>query len=283
MTRAPVGAAQAGRGVPGRRRDRRLHHAGLAAGQPADAEGVDGLARRGQRAARRRSYGISRERQDAFAARSHQLADAAWDVGLLRRPRRRRSRPTSTRDEGIRPGHHRRDAGRAQAVVPAGRHDHRRQRLPAQRRRLRGAARLGGRRPRRIGLEPHRPDRRPRRARAGAAGVRLRPGRGRQPGARPGRHRLGRRRRGRAQRGLRRAVAGLPRRAGTIDPEIVNTRGGAIAIGHPLGASGGRILGTLAKVLRESGAALGRRRDLHRRRPGPGRRPRERRTRRADR
>ncbi|MEU6559358.1 thiolase family protein [Nocardia nova] len=36
-----------------------------------------------------------------------------------------------------------------------------------------------------------------------------------------------------------------------IDPEIVNTRGGAIAIGHPLGASGGRILGTLTKVLRE--------------------------------
>ena len=36
-----------------------------------------------------------------------------------------------------------------------------------------------------------------------------------------------------------------------VDPEIVNTRGGAIALGHPLGASGGRILGTLAKVLRE--------------------------------
>ena len=36
-----------------------------------------------------------------------------------------------------------------------------------------------------------------------------------------------------------------------VDLEIVNTRGGAIAIGHPLGASGGRILGTLAKVLRE--------------------------------
>ncbi|HWC21665.1 MAG TPA: thiolase family protein [Flexivirga sp.] len=36
-----------------------------------------------------------------------------------------------------------------------------------------------------------------------------------------------------------------------IDPAIVNTRGGAIAIGHPLGASGGRILATLAKVLRE--------------------------------
>ena len=38
---------------------------------------------------------------------------------------------------------------------------------------------------------------------------------------------------------------------GLADASIVNTRGGAIAIGHPLGASGGRILGTLAKVLRE--------------------------------
>jgi acetyl-CoA acyltransferase len=34
-----------------------------------------------------------------------------------------------------------------------------------------------------------------------------------------------------------------------IDPAIVNTRGGAIAIGHPLGASGARVLSTLAKVL----------------------------------
>jgi acetyl-CoA acyltransferase len=42
-----------------------------------------------------------------------------------------------------------------------------------------------------------------------------------------------------------------------IDPEIVNVRGGAIAIGHPLGASGGRILGTLAKVLREGGHRWG--------------------------
>ena len=35
-----------------------------------------------------------------------------------------------------------------------------------------------------------------------------------------------------------------------IDPEIVNVRGGAIAIGHPLGASGARLIGTLAKTLR---------------------------------
>ncbi|WP_409468140.1 thiolase family protein [Streptomyces sp. HC307] len=42
-----------------------------------------------------------------------------------------------------------------------------------------------------------------------------------------------------------------------IDPAIVNTKGGAIAIGHPLGASGGRILGTLAARLRESGERWG--------------------------
>jgi acetyl-CoA acetyltransferase len=41
------------------------------------------------------------------------------------------------------------------------------------------------------------------------------------------------------------------------DPDLVNTRGGAIALGHPLGASGGRVLGTLAKVLRERGERWG--------------------------
>ena len=42
-----------------------------------------------------------------------------------------------------------------------------------------------------------------------------------------------------------------------VDPQIVNARGGAIAIGHPLGASGGRILGTLAHRLRETGDRWG--------------------------
>ena len=42
-----------------------------------------------------------------------------------------------------------------------------------------------------------------------------------------------------------------------IDPEIVNSRGGAIAIGHPLGASGGRILGTLVKRLVTEGRRWG--------------------------
>ncbi|MER6664206.1 thiolase family protein [Amycolatopsis japonica] len=42
-----------------------------------------------------------------------------------------------------------------------------------------------------------------------------------------------------------------------LDPEIVNVNGGAIAIGHPLGASGGRIVGTLAHHLRRTGGRWG--------------------------
>ncbi|PWJ54413.1 acetyl-CoA acetyltransferases [Quadrisphaera granulorum] len=42
-----------------------------------------------------------------------------------------------------------------------------------------------------------------------------------------------------------------------VDPDLVNTRGGAIALGHPLGASGARLLGTLAAVLRERDARWG--------------------------
>ena len=41
------------------------------------------------------------------------------------------------------------------------------------------------------------------------------------------------------------------------DPAIVNPNGGAIAIGHPLGASGARILGTLARELRRRGGGWG--------------------------
>jgi acetyl-CoA acetyltransferase family protein len=42
-----------------------------------------------------------------------------------------------------------------------------------------------------------------------------------------------------------------------LDPELVNVRGGAIAIGHPLGASGARILGRLAHELRARGGGYG--------------------------
>ncbi len=42
-----------------------------------------------------------------------------------------------------------------------------------------------------------------------------------------------------------------------LDPRRVNTRGGAIALGHPLGASGARIVTTLAHAMRDSGARFG--------------------------
>jgi acetyl-CoA acetyltransferase family protein len=48
-------------------------------------------------------------------------------------------------------------------------------------------------------------------------------------------------------------LAGWPE----LDPEKVNVRGGAIAVGHPLGASGARILGRLAHELRSRGGGLG--------------------------
>ncbi|MFN3521836.1 MAG: acetyl-CoA C-acetyltransferase [Phenylobacterium sp.] len=42
-----------------------------------------------------------------------------------------------------------------------------------------------------------------------------------------------------------------------LDPEKVNVNGGAIAIGHPIGASGARILTTLVHEMKRSGASKG--------------------------
>ncbi|WP_422769682.1 thiolase family protein [Plantactinospora sp. WMMC1484] len=42
-----------------------------------------------------------------------------------------------------------------------------------------------------------------------------------------------------------------------LDPAIVNPQGGAIALGHPLGSSGSRILGSLAWQLHRRGGGLG--------------------------
>lgn len=39
-----------------------------------------------------------------------------------------------------------------------------------------------------------------------------------------------------------------------IDPAVVNQHGGAISLGHPIGASGARIVGTLARQLVEAGS-----------------------------
>jgi acetyl-CoA acetyltransferase family protein len=42
-----------------------------------------------------------------------------------------------------------------------------------------------------------------------------------------------------------------------LDPEHVNVNGGAIAIGHPLGCSGARLIGTLIHELSRRGARYG--------------------------
>jgi acetyl-CoA acetyltransferase len=42
-----------------------------------------------------------------------------------------------------------------------------------------------------------------------------------------------------------------------LDPARVNVRGGALAIGHPLGASGVRIVTTLVHAMRDRGDRLG--------------------------
>ena len=218
--------------------------------------------------------GISRDRQDAFAARSHVLADEAWTRGFYDDLVVPVPGADLARDECIRPGSTPESLG---ALRPAFRPD--------------GTITAGNASPLNdgasaviIGSEA-------------AAGLL-----GRAPIARiagRGVHALDPQDFGlapveAANKALARAGIGWGDVAAVelneafavqslacvdawgIDPEIVNAQGGAIAIGHPLGASGARLLGTLAKRLSESGRALGRGGDLHRRRAGPRRRAGER-------
>ncbi|MFD6161427.1 thiolase family protein [Nocardia sp. NPDC060256] len=48
-------------------------------------------------------------------------------------------------------------------------------------------------------------------------------------------------------------LAGWP----DLDPELINVNGGALALGHPLGASGGRIVNQLAREMRRRGSRWG--------------------------
>ena len=63
--------------------------------------------------------------------------------------------------------------------------------------------------------------------------------------------------------GIGRAVAELVIERGgcvgvlDLDPEKVNIYGGAVALGHPLGNSGSRILVTLVNVLKQNNAKYG--------------------------
>ena len=202
-------------------------------------------------------FSISRERQDEFAARSHNLADAAWEAGFYDSLVVPVPGTDLSRDEGIRPGS---SAERLAGLKPSFR--------PS------GTITAGNASP----------------LNDGASAVLL-GAEGAVPGLDPlgrvagrGTHALAPQEFGfapveAANKALARAgitwsdvsavelneafaVQSLAcvdawLKDGLKDPEIVNAQGGAIAIGHPLGASGGRILGTLAHRLRESGDRWG--------------------------
>ncbi|MFA3837796.1 thiolase family protein [Streptomyces aureus] len=204
-------------------------------------------------------FDVARERQDAFAARSHNLADDAWNAGFydeLVVPVAVDAKGTTLdRDEGIRPGS---TAEKLAGLKPVFRPD--------------GVITAGNASPLSDGASAVLLG-------SGAAAARI----GTDPVARVA---------GRgvsaldpqlfgyapveaANRALKSAgiawsdVAAVELNeafavqslacvdAWEVDPDIVNAKGGAIALGHPLGASGGRLLGTLAHRLRESGERWG--------------------------
>jgi acetyl-CoA acetyltransferase family protein len=201
-------------------------------------------------------YGISREQQDAFAIKSHQRAHAAWEAGFYDDHVVAVPDTELTRDEGIRPDSSMEKLAKLKPAFRQG-----------------GTVTAGNSSP----------------LNDGAAAVLI----GDQAAA----DRLGReplaRIAGRGVHGVDPDIFGIApveaankalKRAGIgwgdlkavelneafaaqslacladwteLDPEIVNINGGAIAIGHPLGSSGVRILATLAHELRRQGGGFG--------------------------
>ncbi|HET6509686.1 MAG TPA: thiolase family protein [Baekduia sp.] len=201
-------------------------------------------------------YDISREEQDAFALRSHRLAAEAWDAGVLDGEVVAVPGADLPRDESIRPGSSLERLGRLKPAFVDGGTVTAGNASPLND----GAAMLllgdeaaAGR----LGREP-------------LARIVARAGHGVDPdvfGIGPVEA---------ARKALRAAGIGWGDLAAVelneafaaqalaclrdwpeLDPEIVNVRGGAIAIGHPLGASGARIVGRLAHELRDRGGGYG--------------------------
>ena len=200
-------------------------------------------------------FSIARDRQDAFAARSHELADRAWTDGFYDALTVAVPGVDLARDEGIRPGSTLQTLGglkpsfRPDGTITAGNASPLSDGASAL---LIGTQSVATE----IGLDPL--------ARiAGRGAAALAP---QEFGFAPVEA---------AEKALVRAGIGWADvgaielneafavqslacvDAWKVDPEIVNTKGGAIAIGHPLGASGGRILGTLAHRMREDGTRWG--------------------------
>ena len=197
----------------------------------------------------REKYEISRERQDAFAARSHQLADAAWAAGFYDDLVMPVPGAELDRDETIRAGS---TPETLAALKPVFRSD--------------GTITAGNASPLNDGASAVLLGSETAADRIGSAPVAHIAGRGAYAldpqlfgyapveAAEQALHRagIGWTDVGAVELNEAFAVQSLACiDAWGIDPEIVNVHGGAIAIGHPLGASGGRLLGTLVKVLQE--------------------------------
>jgi acetyl-CoA acyltransferase len=204
-------------------------------------------------------HDVPRERQDAFAARSHRLAHEAWESGFYDDLVVTVDGVDLARDEGIRPDASPeslsalRPSFRTDGTITAGNASPLSDGASAV---LLGSAAAAGR----IGSDPI--------ARIAGRGTHA---------VEP--HRFGYAPVEAATKALSRAGIGWSDVGvvelneafavqslvcidawlgqGLTDPEIVNTRGGAIALGHPLGASGGRVLGTLAAAMRADGHRWG--------------------------
>jgi acetyl-CoA C-acetyltransferase len=190
---------------------------------------------------------VSREAQDEWAVISQNRAVEARDSGHFDKeivPVTTPDGTTVTQDDGPRPGTTMEKLAALQAGVQAGRHRHGGQRVPAQRRRRRGArherregrARSASSRAR--GSSPRRSRRSARRSWASARSRRSR-----------------RCSRSRASRWTTIDIVEINEAFAAqivpckeelgIDDEKLNPFGGAIALGHPFGMTGARIMTTL--------------------------------------
>jgi acetyl-CoA acyltransferase len=209
----------------------------------------------------REKYDIGRERQDAFAARSHQLANSAWDDGFFDDMVTTVPGAELARDESIRPGStveklatlgtvfRPAGLGPSAGTITAGNASPLTDGASAAFLGSEAAADM-------LGVSPL-----ARIAGRGAAAI--------DPqffGFAP----VEAANRALAQAGVTWSQVGAVEineafaaqslaciDAWDIDPLIVNQHGGALAIGHPLGASGTRLLGTLARSLQASGERWG--------------------------
>ena len=204
-------------------------------------------------------YGVPRARQDAFAARSHQLAHAAWESGFYDDLVVPVDGVDLARDEGIRPDATTESLGalkasfRPDGTITAGNASPLSDGASAV---LLGSAAAADR----IGRDPL--------ARIAGRGTHaVEPQRFGYAPVEAANKALARAGIGWSDVGVVElneafAVQSLVcidawLAQGLASPDIVNTRGGAIALGHPLGASGGRVIGPLAAAMRADGHRWG--------------------------